>query len=633
MYLSSIRAFNYKSFVDSATIKLKPGINVIVGQNNAGKSALLETLNLNFQSAPHESLVTKPTKETPLIKASTATFQFTMESQEIKEILKLQNALAFAIPKNFVIEEPELFLINNGKNNGKAPDSLLNLINSQLEIENNLIGTYDSIEQTIQELFLQIEQASEELPDQYWQSRLLDRSKISSVLAHDFSNGRFNRIKLDLNEGLSSKALKYLLKDIFRFSAKRIELETSFPVEGIKLNSDCSNLAGVISNLLSENRDMFDELIKLLAGVMPTVKDIITKRRQHSSGTGFEYILHVSAYDSNKRRSDLAKYLSDSGTGVGQVLAMLFLVVSSEQPRVILIDEIQSFLHPGALKRLLEIFNTYPIKHQYILTTHSPEVLNNSHPSNIILVDIDNGVSKAKAINLNNSIDIQQIFSSLGMKLSDYSFGHHFLWVEGETEKGILPLLLDNRDDVNILVIKSGIIYKNRKDGVRLACDLVKQLSTGENTRSRTVSIVFDKEILSSYQTEELKKIAGDLLNFLPRRMTENYLLHPKAICELLNELDASEIKDEIVLQWFENKFNEGWIDINKRTENLSKDNWLEQVHGANLLNEFFTEQTESRCNYNTYKRELSFELTKRILKYDPTFLDEIRNFYNSLLK
>jgi ABC-type cobalamin/Fe3+-siderophores transport system ATPase subunit len=623
MYLSSIRVFNYKSFVDSGTIELKPGINIIIGQNNAGKTALLEAISFSFENIPHESLESKPTKDTKINKTSVANFEVRIKSEELKKILKSHDSLSFSIPKSFVIEELELVL----NNSGKPPKELLNLVNSKLEQENSLIGTYDTAEDRIVELFLPIDEV-EELPDQYWQSRLSESLKKPTLIAHNFSEGQFTQIQFNHGEGLPKRSLDHFLKEIFKFSAKRIDLETSLPVNGIKLDSDCSNLAGVITNLVSEERSTFDELVGLLSSVIFSVKDIIAKRRPHPSGIGFEYVLQVSNYDSRLRRSDLAKYLSECGTGIGQVLAILFVIVTSEQPRIILIDELQSFLHPGAVKRLLEIFNTWHIKHQYILTTHSPEVLNNSHASNVILVDIEDGISKAKSISVGSSSDMQQVFSGLGMKLSDYSFGYHFLWVEGETEKEILPLLLGNRDDINILVIRSGIIYRNRKEGIKLACELIRKFSTTENLTNRTISIVFDKETLTKKQAEELKNIGGKYLHFLPRRMTENYFLHPKSISRLLSILDTSTIKEQTVSHWIEEKIEQGWIDNNKFVENLSKNEWLKQVHGANLLDNLFGQLTDSRCSYNSHKRELGYELTKKILELEPSFLDELREFY-----
>src|SRR5690349_13546033 len=126
MYLSSIRVFNYKSFVDSGTIELKPGINIIIGQNNAGKTALLEAISFSFKNIPHASLVSKPSKDTKIEKSSVANFEIKVISEELKKILKSHDSLSFSIPKKFVFEELELIL----NNSGKPPEELLNLINS-----------------------------------------------------------------------------------------------------------------------------------------------------------------------------------------------------------------------------------------------------------------------------------------------------------------------------------------------------------------------------------------------------------------------------------------------------------------------------------------------------------------------
>ena len=62
-------------------------------------------------------------------------------------------------------------------------------------------------------------------------------------------------------------------------------------------------------------------------------------------------------------REDLAFPISESGTGVGQVLAMLFVALNSKYPRSIIIDEPQSFLHPSALRKLLEILKDSAVRH------------------------------------------------------------------------------------------------------------------------------------------------------------------------------------------------------------------------------------------------------------------------------
>jgi hypothetical protein len=52
MWIKRGRVRSYKSFLDSNDIELRPGFNVIVGQNNAGKTALAEALSVHFRNAP-----------------------------------------------------------------------------------------------------------------------------------------------------------------------------------------------------------------------------------------------------------------------------------------------------------------------------------------------------------------------------------------------------------------------------------------------------------------------------------------------------------------------------------------------------------------------------------------------------
>ncbi|HAH88154.1 MAG TPA: hypothetical protein DCL60_12380, partial [Armatimonadetes bacterium] len=45
MYIASIRIQNYRCFSDT-TVEFQPHMNVIIGENNAGKTAILHALNL-----------------------------------------------------------------------------------------------------------------------------------------------------------------------------------------------------------------------------------------------------------------------------------------------------------------------------------------------------------------------------------------------------------------------------------------------------------------------------------------------------------------------------------------------------------------------------------------------------------
>ncbi|HEX8818332.1 MAG TPA: AAA family ATPase, partial [Archangium sp.] len=88
MYLAEFQVFNYKGFLDSGPIKLKPGFNVLTGQNNSGKTALLEALSLQFPSKPHRSLVNAPSSGSPSVPQSRALFRVAITPDELRKHLK-----------------------------------------------------------------------------------------------------------------------------------------------------------------------------------------------------------------------------------------------------------------------------------------------------------------------------------------------------------------------------------------------------------------------------------------------------------------------------------------------------------------------------------------------------------------
>jgi AAA15 family ATPase/GTPase len=87
MYISDIRIQNYKSYRDSRALELGPGINVIVGKNNVGKTALLDALSLRFGAVPHRSLNTLPSETRSLKPKSTVEFTFTLSKEELLDLL------------------------------------------------------------------------------------------------------------------------------------------------------------------------------------------------------------------------------------------------------------------------------------------------------------------------------------------------------------------------------------------------------------------------------------------------------------------------------------------------------------------------------------------------------------------
>ena len=82
MYIAKVQIKNYKSFLSSQELNLTPGFNVVVGQNNAGKTALVEALGLHFDSKIHMSMKTVPSLGVLLHDSFNSSVQITFQLAE-----------------------------------------------------------------------------------------------------------------------------------------------------------------------------------------------------------------------------------------------------------------------------------------------------------------------------------------------------------------------------------------------------------------------------------------------------------------------------------------------------------------------------------------------------------------------
>jgi DNA repair ATPase RecN len=93
MRIASFSVENYKCFARTQTIDLADGLTVIVGPNDAGKTALMEALSLGFGARPHRSLATAPESGSPNPSPSVVRMTFSLERAELWEFLKIAQDL------------------------------------------------------------------------------------------------------------------------------------------------------------------------------------------------------------------------------------------------------------------------------------------------------------------------------------------------------------------------------------------------------------------------------------------------------------------------------------------------------------------------------------------------------------
>ncbi|MBG1243833.1 ATP-dependent nuclease [Nostoc sp. NZL] len=261
-------------------------------------------------------------------------------------------------------------------------------------------------------------------------------------------------------------------------------------------------------------------------------------------------------------RDDLSFPLASCGTGVSQVLVILCILITSQDPRTIIIDEPQSFLHPGAAKKLIETIKQFP-QHQYFIATHSPEIIASANPSTIIKLQYQDCATTASVINTKEIKSQNDILAELGVRLSDVFGADSILWVEGQTEEKCFLLILEKvvhrqLNGTKILAVKNtGDLQGTR---AQIIFDIYNKLSEGANIFPPAIGFLLDSENRTEENKQVLRERSTKPVEFLSRCMYENYLIDSEAIAAVFNEDNQSlqeplqNITSADVEEWLEKR-------------------------------------------------------------------------------
>jgi ABC-type cobalamin/Fe3+-siderophores transport system ATPase subunit len=347
----------------------------------------------------------------------------------------------------------------------------------------------------------------------------------------------------------------------------------------------------------------------------------------------------VWPHDYMTEREDLAIPLNECGSGVGQVLAILYVLLTSDQPQVIIVDEPQSFLHPGAVRKLIEVLKRYP-KHQYIFATHSPTVIAAANPATLIMVRATAGESVLEAMDTRDANHLQSYLSEIGARLSDVFGADSTLWVEGQTEEACFPLILreSHRSLMGTAIVgirQTGDMQT--RDRMKVL-EMYRKLSEAKTLLPPAIAFVFDQECMSLEEREDLERMRLVTVRLLPRRMYENYLLEADAVAAVMNDIEnfrKQPISGEEVLVLFESKSREAKEKGRQLRYFCPKvarvpEDWTRRIDAANLLADVFAELSEHRVTYQKVTHGIA--ITTWLLERRPQAFDEIVDLLAPLL-
>ncbi|MGO8054982.1 AAA family ATPase [Rhizobium leguminosarum] len=598
MKFTSMQIASYASFDQHPPIELGPRINFFVGQNNTGKSALLRSFRWDFPQSPHRNAV---------------------ESRPEHLAQSVQNA-------SISFGGPELYQT---------------WLRAGFDISWNVPGNAMGQGPLLDEFFSQSS----------W-TGLVHRNASSSKLTNPpgaphgrSSVGRFKAtyggvdwVGFD-SRGVTLTDVVYARwrEAVFYFDAQRYNLgRCEIDVPSV-LQPNASNLAAVVMRMVGDRGDLFRALVQHMRDIFPTVRNLSVSS-QNNGSTVLEILVWPVV---EQRYRELATPLDESGTGLSQVLAILTVAMTMENA-VIVIDEISSFLHPAAAKALVRILESHYGGHQYVISTHSPDVLSACTPSTIHLVTKTDFTSTVTQVDVDNIGQLRALTSELGVSMTDVFASDRIIWVEGPTEELAFPYIFEEtRDDSSAerhqrapqftAVVATGD-FTAKRTRPNLIFDIYDRLSSAASVLSGAATFAFDAEELSATQMDDLNRRAKSRLLFLPRRMIECYLIHPAAISTVINsELDEDPVSLEAIEGFL--TAHGGAAKYNAASEwngDWKNETWLEKVDAANLLSDLFSNISATRLAFS--KRVHSFGILKEIMAIERSHTEGLIEFVRRLV-
>ncbi len=592
MWISRFKVDSFASFPETDWIALDPKFNLFVGKNNSGKSALLRALVPPLVDNPHKN---SQAFRGNVLKTSQVYFDINITVSEIFDRL---SALGIY----------PIFPVGDGK-----PDKVHQLQVLLDNPNNNL--TLELARNAGNALFI---------PNGTSLANFRNSSHKSTTRATRDNN----KVKLG-RPGQESENIGVVATPeagtVFHFAAQRLNVGRSGLNSPEKLSSDASNLPAVLAHLQGARRPIFDDIEAHAIDIIGGFERVTVVPK----GNEFHILIWPSR---NAIYEELAFELNESGTGIGQLLAILTAVVASENS-VIIIDEINSFLHPAAVKKLLALLRSDYPQHQYIISTHSADTISSCSAERMYMIERHEYLSNIKEINLKVAQHAREVAGELGFSMMDVFGFDRMIWVEGPTEEVCFPYLvrhfaIGNLDGIGFAPVgsPSELTVAAKAQSVMDAYDRAgKQLSP----LLRGMAFALDREGLSDDEVVRQER-SKRKLRFLPRRCFESYLICPAAIAKVITDLDGREVSVDDVSAALNIGGEKQFHAPSAWNGDIANPDWLKRVDGAKLLAHLFASLTDNRVEFR--KTRDAIELTRYIAEYQPEALEELVTYLGKIL-
>ncbi len=603
MHIKGLTITNQKSFFGSTEFHFEPGFNLLIGGNSSGKSAVLEALDLSGTLVPHRSLLSNPTVYPTSTQAEIAT-RFQLTAGDLENLTNHSD--------DYVGDTLE-----DGQDANSTEVEILDLFqNHPLCFETKR----HSASGNHVRLFL----SGRPCPWQQSQSS-------GYLVCAGIQRNEFHRVFLRVHGAPYvaqwDELWSVLGRSTYRFATERRPAAQSGHTTTTELASDGGNLPYCLNHLQSHSQALHAQLTKLTNRILPAVKSV----NAVPNGNGqFDVMVHNLTPEIF--RGDLAVSLANVGTGVGNVVAMLYVALASQTPRIILLEEPNSYLHPRALRELLAILADVGAHHQFFITTHSSDVLRAVKASTVTELEFDGQQSTRRQVPGIKLRELKAGLMDMGIRISDLHGCDRVLWVEGQTEEAVFPLLLrkyfpDIASGVAVLRVHAtsdfdGAVKEHHLDPIKVS-EIYQKLSDGNSLAPIMAGIVLDTEKRQKSECDRISKASCGRIHFLQRPMLEDYFLHAAAIGQLIFERSGIVIEESVVRRELEEARENKQLCLNSNAP-------TSDLHAAKTLNHVCGILSERKVEYRKTLDGPWF--VEYLLKFDEPALSDLKALLHGIL-
>lgn len=323
------------------------------------------------------------------------------------------------------------------------------------------------------------------------------------------------------------------LGDCFFFSPYRRCKERMELSETQRLAQTGENMPQVISTVHSQNRYLFQKIEAFVSAAAPEIGELHYPFRGKEVEVGF-----------NRREGFGFDHIHEMGGGIEQLLMVATLLQTTPKSYPLFLEEPESHLHPEAQRFLRDQLTADG--RQVFITSHSPVYLNTTAPQSVYRVQRISRRSNIKQVA--KPVEFAQLLDEIGVRNSDVLLSDAVLFVEGPGDQKVLMAFADTLETplttnhVTVLTMGGGR-YTDRHAPLR------SDLLAGIAEKSPVPHLfVIDRDERTEQAVQELhKKPALDnRCHVFARREIENYMLCPRAILEVLqNKSKGSQEAEE----------------------------------------------------------------------------------------